>query len=95
KCAITPTTFKLLLFPLYMSTDFAVHRNWLTITHLLSVKEWCYEEWAFWTLDYLPFLAAFECILSQFAQCFSAMLDMRNLGYDSVRTVYFQRQSVM
>lgn len=66
------------------------------ITHGFNDQPNFSQKTSEWTLDYPPLFAYFEWILSQAAALVEpALLNVRNLNYDSWQTVYFQRATVI
>lgn len=95
---VASTLLKISLFPTYHSTDFDVHRNWLSITSLLPLKEWYIENTSQWTLDYPPFFAYFEWFLSRFVPhsvAADGCIELVPVGNYGMKTVIFQRSTVI
>jgi alpha-1,3-glucosyltransferase len=95
---VASTLLKILLFPSYHSTDFDVHRNWLSITSLLPLKEWYTENTNQWTLDYPPFFAYFEWFLSKFINqsiIDDGCIELVSIGNYGIKTIIFQRSTVI
>jgi len=103
------TCIKFLLIPAYRSTDFDVHRNWLSITHHLPVSQWYFDDndgTTVHTLDYPPLFALFEYLLSNNPltkwaiqaelvdqRCFEILPDNDNQPTDEC--IFFQRFTVI
>ena len=89
-------TLRVLLFWGYHSTDFEVHRNWMAITHNLPLQNWYHENTSEWTLDYPPFFAYFEYILSQGARLIDPnMLKITADPYENENCIGYQRFTVI
>ncbi|XBW36844.1 hypothetical protein QEN19_002423 [Hanseniaspora menglaensis] len=93
---------KLFLVYGYRSTDFEVHRNWLSITYQLPLKQWYYDTTNIWTLDYPPLFAYFEYILSHITpkpvindHCLDLMAENVSSEIYGSLTVFWQRITVI
>nr|CDS28307.1 dolichyl pyrophosphate Glc1Man9GlcNAc2 [Hymenolepis microstoma] len=93
---IAAVAFKSLLFSAYHSTDFEVHRNWLSITYSTEFSQWYTEATSIWTLDYPPFFAYFEFLLAHLGNKVDPNMTVVSAEpYVSPGTVYFQRITVI
>ncbi|KAK3007222.1 hypothetical protein RJ639_016688 [Escallonia herrerae] len=95
--ALLATCTKLLLVPAYRSTDFEVHRHWLALTHTLPLAQWYSDETSPWTLDYPPFFAHFEHLISLFAHLVDPTIAHLHKGLDfsSPSFILFHRFTVI
>ncbi|VDN52971.1 unnamed protein product [Dracunculus medinensis] len=95
-CSSAVLALKFLFIPAYHSTDFEVHRNWMALTYQLPLRKWYYENTSEWTLDYPPFFAYFEFLISQFASFFiPSALVIQQKPFFSYELLLFQRITVI
>uniref|UniRef100_A0A0N4Z1Y7 Alpha-1,3-glucosyltransferase n=1 Tax=Parastrongyloides trichosuri TaxID=131310 RepID=A0A0N4Z1Y7_PARTI len=88
---------KSLMIRSYTSTDFEVHRNWMAITLNKKLSEWYYEKTSEWTMDYPPFFAYFEWILSRIG-CKIGIKDSLVISKEGIKNdgiLYYQRITVI
>uniref|UniRef100_A0A8R1DUU5 Alpha-1,3-glucosyltransferase n=2 Tax=Caenorhabditis japonica TaxID=281687 RepID=A0A8R1DUU5_CAEJA len=90
-------SFKIILIPAYVSTDFEVHRNWMAVTWNRPLAEWYTENTSEWTLDYPPFFAFFEFALAHVAHFLGidGILEISSTPKFSQQILFFQRFSVI
>ena len=68
----------------------------MSIVHNLPLGHWYHSKISQWTLDYPPFFAYFEWLLSKAAYLVdSKILTLGKEEYFSKSTLYFQRISVI
>ena len=89
-------SIKLLLFPTNQSTDFEVHRNWKAITTSLPIREWYFNDFSEWTLDYPPLFAYMELILGYISKLIDPdMTDYNLINYNSTFCKFYMRCTVL
>jgi len=68
----------------------------LAITHTLPISKWYYDTTSEWTLDYPPFFAYFEKLMSIPAYFIDPrIVDLNNLNYDAWSVIAYQRGTVI
>lgn len=68
----------------------------MAITSKLPLEQWYYNNISQWTLDYPPFFAYFEWILSKIAAILDpSILALQAQPFYSLNTLIFQRLSVI
>ena len=87
------------MFPCSSSTDFEVHRNWLSIVSKVPVSRWYTEATSEWTIDYPPLFCWFEYILSLLAKVVLGInhdiFKLSSKPVFSTEILYFQRFTVI
>jgi alpha-1,3-glucosyltransferase len=68
----------------------------MAITYELPLKDWYFDTTSQWTLDYPPFFAYFEWLLSRPAAWIDReMVRVANLNYGEQSVVFYQRATVI